>query len=499
MHSTKTSLVLPAASLLLALIAQGCGPSNRSSASQTLKTDLWTLQAPFQLNPAGRDAKAGSYYRTSTLAVNAEGKPVVAWTAGDDSSLLVQIVDFEKGTASPPRKAFNAEDSWIDHPTMAVDREKKLIFLAAWQKKIKAPNTGDKHVYFARSADGGQTWSPQVILNQSNGAFAPTMATDGQGAIYVVWKDERNGLADLYFNRSRDYGATWLPQDVRLSPGTPGNGVTTFPVLIGEPGGKVFLAYSHTPEGSVGSIYFRSSSDFGATWSEIVRINDNPSVHMDFPQLAVLPDNRIGVSWIYNGDRGFSAIYFDSSADGGKTWGADRILYGSTKSATEYLRMISLPKESLLLYWVDRIGEEFPVVFKGSKDFGTRWQGENQVDGRLNVNLGQRRSVDLRLDTDGDKTLVAAWGEYVLGSTLIKASFSLDKGATWLSESIEASPEKEGESDYRFPQIVVSEDQVFLIFHRSRGNNTDIFFRGWTMTGWAGERRIRAVKSGQQP
>jgi hypothetical protein len=213
--------------------------------------------------------------------------------------------------------------------------------------------------------------------------------------------------------------------------------------------------------------------------------------------MAMLPDNRISMSWIFSGDRGFSAVYFDSSADGGKTWGTDRILYGSTPSAMEYLTMIGLPKELLLLFWVDRMGEEFPVVFKSSKDFGAHWLGENQVDGRLNANLGQRRSVDLRLDTDGDKTLVAAWGEYTLGSTVIKANFSLDKGATWLPGAIEISPEKEAESDYRFPQITIYEDKVFSVFHRSRVNNTDIFFRGWTMTGWSGERAIHAVKGGQ--
>jgi hypothetical protein len=326
------------------------------------------------------------------------------------------------------------------------------------------------------------------------------MAVDGKGSIYVVWKDERKGLSDIYFNRSKDYGETWLTEDVRLSPGAPGNGVSSSQVLLCEPGGKVYLAFSHMPENSVGTLFFRSSSDFGTTWTDCIRVQDNPSLHMDFPQLAVQPDGRLALAWIYIGDRGFASLYFDSSSDGGKTWGADRIIYSSAPSALEYLRMIRLPSNILDLVWVDLSGQEVSVIYKTSKDFGATWGEQNKYDGRINPSVSFRRSVDLRLDTDDKEVVAAVWGEYALGSGLIKASFSTDQGATWLAEPIEISPEKEAEYDYRFPQVSVFQDKVYLIYHRQQYNKTDLFFRRLTINGLSGERDTHVVrKSGEKP
>jgi hypothetical protein len=473
----------------------GCGSPKGSAENRAVKTDNWTLDPYLQVNPSGMDVKNGSYYRTSFLSADPGGKPIIAWTAAKNSNLYFQNIDPATGKISEPKAVFDVTGAWVDHPVIAVDSAKKMILLAAWHKRIEAPRTGDKHVYFTRSTDGGQTWKPPSILNRAVGAFSPTMAVDGKGAIYVVWKDERNGLSDLYFNRSNDYGETWLPEDIRLSPGTPGNGVSSSQVLLCQPGGRVYLAYSHMPDGSVASLYFRSSSDYGTTWTENIRVNDNVSLHMDFPSMAVQPDGRIALSWVFVGDRGFSSLYLDTSADDGRTWSADRIIYSSAPSAMEYLRSLKFPKDILNLVWVDMVGQEISVVYKTSKDFGATWGEQNKLDGRINPDVSFRRSVDLRLDTNSSDLAAAVWGEYYLGSSLIKTSYSMDQGASWLATPIEVSPEKKAESDYRFPQLAIFQNKVYLIYQRQQDNNTDLFFRQLTINGLPGDRNApRIVK-----
>jgi hypothetical protein len=73
-------------------------------------------------------------------------------------------------------------------------------------------------VYFARSTDGGATWSSPVRLNTDPAGpnawqWFATMSTAPNGRIDVVWNDTRvSGVANqsaLFYTFSRDGGTTW--------------------------------------------------------------------------------------------------------------------------------------------------------------------------------------------------------------------------------------------------------------------------------------------------
>lgn len=81
-------------------------------------------------------------------------------------------------------------------------------------------------VMFARSTDGGQTWSSPVRINDDpagNGAWQwfATMSVAPNGRIDVVWNDTRANpgtyLSELYYSYSEDAGTTWAP-NVAVSP-----------------------------------------------------------------------------------------------------------------------------------------------------------------------------------------------------------------------------------------------------------------------------------------
>ncbi|MFO0872983.1 MAG: hypothetical protein U0575_03305 [Phycisphaerales bacterium] len=87
-------------------------------------------------------------------------------------------------------------------------------------------------VMFARSIDGGATWSAPVRVNddvQLPGAPRPyqwfgTMSTAPNGRIDVVWNDTRNAAnqatpqtSELYYSHSEDGGRTWAPNQA-ISP-----------------------------------------------------------------------------------------------------------------------------------------------------------------------------------------------------------------------------------------------------------------------------------------
>jgi hypothetical protein len=90
----------------------------------------------------------------------------------------------------------------------------------------------DMDIFFIKSEDNGTTWSQPIRLNDDdihNGAdqFHPWLSVDETGVIHAIFYDRRldpnNYLFDLYYTKSDDGGETWSPNEritnVSSSPG----------------------------------------------------------------------------------------------------------------------------------------------------------------------------------------------------------------------------------------------------------------------------------------
>jgi hypothetical protein len=97
------------------------------------------------------------------------------------------------------------------------------VYVLASLTRLSNADTGD--VMFARSTDGGATWSPPVRINDDPSAeniqWFGTMSVAPNGRIDAVWLDTRDaspglGISELYYSYSYDQGATWSPNE-RLS------------------------------------------------------------------------------------------------------------------------------------------------------------------------------------------------------------------------------------------------------------------------------------------
>lgn len=138
------------------------------------------------------------------------------------------------------------------YPTMEVDRSpgpRRGFIYTAWADSApgaicpwnRCEPTCSSDVRFARSEDGGATWSAPTLVH-SNGPgvdqFNPWLAVDDfDGAIHVVWYDTRDDPSRLrthvYYRRSTDGGLTWDPE-IR---------VTTAPTDETEPGADPLYQY----------------------------------------------------------------------------------------------------------------------------------------------------------------------------------------------------------------------------------------------------------------
>ncbi len=72
---------------------------------------------------------------------------------------------------------------------------------------------GPERIYFAKSTDAGETWSPRLDVSAAsagiNHAF-PAIAAGRAGDVRISWMDERAaGLWNTYYRNSTNGGATW--------------------------------------------------------------------------------------------------------------------------------------------------------------------------------------------------------------------------------------------------------------------------------------------------
>ena len=71
--------------------------------------------------------------------------------------------------------------------------------------------TGDD-IFFAKSSNGGRTWTTSVRVNDFGGAGTqqdPSLAVDHTNTIYIVWTDNRVAGNDIYFAKSTDGGVSF--------------------------------------------------------------------------------------------------------------------------------------------------------------------------------------------------------------------------------------------------------------------------------------------------
>ena len=182
---------------------------------------------------------------------------------------------------------------------------------------------GAGDIYFNRSPDGGATWLSTDLRLDTDGAGAadsraPQLYVDGE-TVVVAWTDGRNGLGDVYANRSADGGATWLAADLRLDTDRPGAGASKGLRIAGS-GGSVYAVWEDERNGEA-DVYASSSTDGGLTWqASDTRLDTNQpgNTSSTSPRVCASADN-VYVVWTDN-RRGPDDVYFNGSSDRGASW-----------------------------------------------------------------------------------------------------------------------------------------------------------------------------------
>ena len=200
------------------------------------------------------------------------------------------------------------------------------------------------NIMFSFSSDAGSTWSDAMRINKIPGDCVDSSnTTEGavpcvgpNGEIYVSWSAHDK----LYFDRSLDGGTTWLDEDITAGKQIGGwvyeiegifrcNGlpITQCDISNSPYRGTIYINYSDKTNGENDvDVFLLRSSDGGSSWSDPIRINDDPvgNGKQQFMSWMSVDPVTGSVNIIYYDRRNYedlnTDVYLARSTDGGTTF-----------------------------------------------------------------------------------------------------------------------------------------------------------------------------------
>lgn len=239
------------------------------------------------------------------IAIGLNGNVSVAWEddAQDASDISYSSSSNHGATYSTPQSLSLHTGNSIN-AQIAMDASGNIDVV--WQND--SPGTFD--IFFSRSADNGTTFSaPKNISNGSGNAENAQIGLDAKGNINVVWDDNtpQNFNPDIYFARSSDGGATFSsPLNLSNDAGFSANAFLTI-----DASANIDVAWEdNTPGNKV--IFFSQSTDSGATFSSPLNLSNDSGLSMS-PDMAADNKGNLNVTW-QDGTPGVSQIFFSRLA-----------------------------------------------------------------------------------------------------------------------------------------------------------------------------------------
>lgn len=263
-----------------------------------------------------------------TVAIDDRGDIALAWVDQGRKDVLFQRVAGDGTKQGRPINVSRspATFSWLPRIVLAPRDANKIGVL--WQEIIFSGGSHGGDILFARSGDGGHTFSEPLNLSNSvagdgkgritkdlwhNGSL--DLAAGPDGTLYAVWTEYEG---PLWLSRSTDGGRSFSRRQ-RLA-GDHARPARAPSLALGADR-TVYLAWT-IGEDNAADIRVATSTDGGATFSE-PRIAARTAGYSDAPKLAVDPGGTVHL--VYGED---NRIWYTRSTGGGRTFQPPREISG---------------------------------------------------------------------------------------------------------------------------------------------------------------------------
>lgn len=301
---------------------------------------------------------------------------LLAWVAGDSTGWNVYFARSadQGGSWSAPVRVTDREHDVHPHgetsPRLVAGPSGAVA--VAWINSVPAPakRWPGSNVRFARSADGGRTWSAAVTLNDDTtagpaGHIFHGAALRGDSTLLVAWMDERGGAAPgntdetheshhaeesdepdatVYLAESHDLGASWAANRPLWGAACPCCRIG----LARGPRGEVVAAWRRHFPGNVRDVVVTA---LAAAPGADIRVHDDNWVYPGCPHtgpgVAVDPAGATHVTW-YTGRPGAPGVFY-ARRDATGAFAARVALVTGKTVPTAHPRVAALPDGGALV------------------------------------------------------------------------------------------------------------------------------------------------------
>ena len=177
--------------------------------------------------------------------------------------------------------------------------------------------TGNYEIFYKASPNFGASWSNDTQLTFYSGRdLKPAIHQMSDESIWIVWASDRSGGYDLYRKLSFNNGISWS-DDIQL---TTDSSLDKMPSLTETSDNTIWVVWASDRTGNY-DLYYKTSSNFGASWSEDTQGTSGPMIDSN-PHILQTIDEKI---WIFFSQReptdvATDDIYYMYSPDNGVTW-----------------------------------------------------------------------------------------------------------------------------------------------------------------------------------
>ena len=330
----------------------------------------------------------------------------------------------------------------------------------------------------------------------ANDSFGSKIATDGEGNVYVVFIDKRNGAYDIYFNRSHDYGTTWLSTEIRLDTDLAGSSDSFNPSLGCDDTGNVYVVWRDRRNGGIGyeDIYFNYSRDYGVTWqTNDIKLNTDAQAS-GYVSMACDVNSNVYVMWSDNRSGDYWYIYFNYSNDGGATWQNSDMQFTTNASGNYSLAEGDISCDNngnVYVIWCEKHSSVYDIYFNCSHDYGATWLAQGVT---LDRNPSSR-AWNSAISSDDNGYVYAVWCDDRNVEWQVYFNYSDDHGVTWQASDIRISDTIAEAMTSWFPSLASDNNgNVYVTWGDKRGTYYDLYFDSSDDHGvtWSTDRKINS-------
>ncbi|MBN2537622.1 exo-alpha-sialidase [candidate division WOR-3 bacterium] len=313
-------------------------------------------------------------------------------------------------------------------------------------------------VFYARSSDRGLTWSSAAALPEDTTGSAEASVAVAGGRVHVVWLGTSGGLPVLFYKSSSDSGATWSG-DRWLT----GNAQFYSTPCLAVSGPTLHLVWTGGTYDTMRVLHKRSP-DCGVSWGPdiVVSTNDSGAAYGS----VCAEDSLVHVAWSGLVADNRSEAFYRRSTDRGLTWQPTVQLTGGSVGTSSVLPQVAASGELVHIACIIRPVDKHEAVYLRSPDRGQSWGAAHRMFSTPGEDVGRATVVA----DDGTVHFAATLVDS--GPTRVHYQLSTDGGLQW---EVSGRLSDTGPADK--VSLALAGNAVYALWRDSRDGNQEVYFK----------------------